>query len=247
MDAAYTKLVGRGAALRLHLVVPVAGLRLARRRRQGVPRRRLRRRPARGVPGGLPEPHRLDHPDPHAALRGDHPVHAVLVRAAVLAASRRSPGSASPRCARRSSSGATRSSATSSARKCSRSISARTPVSDAKDAKDVEGAAGSGQGAEGRCRCVAKAAAPHAGARDQGVEDGRDGQRRRRGAEGRLVAADAAAADQAAGAGRPPRSRRCRCRSPTRRRPSARRARTRCRPTPCSTRPRPSRRSTSAS
>jgi hypothetical protein len=43
LDAAYTKLRAR-AALRLHLVVPVAGLRHARRRRQGVPRRRLHRR-----------------------------------------------------------------------------------------------------------------------------------------------------------------------------------------------------------
>ena len=40
---------GRGPALRLHLVVPVAGVRHARRRRQGVPRRRLHRRSPRGA------------------------------------------------------------------------------------------------------------------------------------------------------------------------------------------------------
>src|SRR6185503_14036102 len=76
----------RAAALRLRLVVPIAGLRPPRRRRQGVPRGRLHRRPAGRGPRRVPEPHGLDHPDPDAALRRDHPVHAVLVRAPVLGA-----------------------------------------------------------------------------------------------------------------------------------------------------------------
>ena len=77
---------GRRAAVRLHLVVPVDRLRDARRRRQGVSRRRLRRRSPGGRAGRVSESHRLDHPDSHAALCRHHPVDAVLVRTAVLRA-----------------------------------------------------------------------------------------------------------------------------------------------------------------
>ena len=132
---------GRGAALRLHLVVPVARLRHARRRRQGVPRRRLHRRSARGVPGGIPQPYRLDHPDPDAALRGHHPVDAVLVRAALLRPVADGAGAVGRRCAPRSSSAATRSSARSSARKSSRSTSGSKEARNAKDSKDSKEAA----------------------------------------------------------------------------------------------------------
>ena len=64
----------------------------------------------------------------------------------------------------------------------------------------LEGTAGSPERDEGSpARLEGRGA--DAGARDEGVEDRRDGQRRRRGPEGGLVPADAAAADQAAGAG----------------------------------------------
>ncbi len=66
----------------------------------------------------VPEPHRLDHPDPDAALPGDHPVDAVLVRPAVRRARARWPRPLGGAARRRSRRGATRSSARSSARKC---------------------------------------------------------------------------------------------------------------------------------
>ncbi len=68
LDAAYTKLLGAAPALWLRVLVPVARVRDSRDLGQGVPRGRLHRRSARGAPGRLPEPDRLDHPDPDAAL-----------------------------------------------------------------------------------------------------------------------------------------------------------------------------------
>ena len=55
-------------------------VRHARRRRQAVPRRRLRRRLARRRAVRIPEPHRLAHRHRHADLPRGHHVDAVLVR-----------------------------------------------------------------------------------------------------------------------------------------------------------------------
>ena len=120
--AAWTRPTPRpfGAALLFAciVVVPVAGVRRARRRRQGVPRRRLPRRRRWRRARGVPEPHRLDHPDPDAALPGDHPVDAVLVRPAVRRDRRDGRATGGRRCSARSAPGARRSGARSSVRRC---------------------------------------------------------------------------------------------------------------------------------
>ena len=88
-----------------------------------VPRRRLHRRLARGGARGVPEPDRLDHPDPDAALPRHHPVDAVLVRPAVLrprAARARSLGAAARQDARTARGEAARQAASGSAEEASR-------------------------------------------------------------------------------------------------------------------------------
>ena len=81
----------RGAAVRLSQLAAEPRVRECGRGRQAVPRGRLRRRMARGVDGGLPEPHRLDHRHSHAAVPRRHAVDAVLARPDVLVGDRGEP------------------------------------------------------------------------------------------------------------------------------------------------------------
>ena len=74
---------GRRSALRLCLVISVAGVWHSARRQPGDPRRRLSRPRPGGVSCRLFEQDRLDHPDPDAPLPLNRPVHAVLIRTSV--------------------------------------------------------------------------------------------------------------------------------------------------------------------
>ena len=195
MDAAYTKLLGAAllfGCISSFLSLAFGTLDVAR---QGVPRRRLHRRSPRGGARRVPEPHRLDHPDPDAAVRRDHPVDAVLVRPAVLRARRRWPASAGPRCAPR--------------RERRRDEKAREKQRQEVLKKHLGKERGSKEPKEPKDRSTVRSQPPCAAseplrqlrrafaASDSfAIEDRRDDRRRRRRLEGRLVEADAAA-DQA--------------------------------------------------
>ena len=102
VDAAYTKLIGAALLFGCISVVPVAGV----RQRSTSSGKAFRAGGyvgdgSGGVPGRLPEPHRLDHPDPDAALPVDHPLDAVLVRPAVRRSSAGWCATAGRRCSAR--------------------------------------------------------------------------------------------------------------------------------------------------
>ncbi len=115
----------RGPALRLRVVVSVAGLRHAPCRDARDAGGGLSRQGARVVPRRVPEQDRVDHPDPDPALPVHRPLDPVLVRPALRRAlpdgARSLGGRSSTRCGRGRKSGGARS----SARRCSRSISTR--------------------------------------------------------------------------------------------------------------------------
>src|SRR4029450_1052619 len=100
--------------------------------RQAVSRRRLRRRPAGGLPGVVSESNRFDHPDPDVAVSRDHPVDAVLVWATVCGDRADDP---------RSDGGAHR---------CLSRLARGTPAGKKKGGKFLEGSGAGGEGWGGR-------------------------------------------------------------------------------------------------
>ncbi len=78
-------------ALRLPQLAAESGVRQRRRGGQAVPRGRVSRRMARVMDGGIPEPDRIDHRHPYAAVPRRGPLDAVLARPDVLVGVRGEP------------------------------------------------------------------------------------------------------------------------------------------------------------